>query len=81
MSKGSKVVAIRFPADEYDAMLGQLADSEKFRRGEPWTLSEFVRSAIREKLKKMERSRKSRKPRKVPLGEETVSLTLPATGG
>jgi hypothetical protein len=72
MSKGAKIVAVRFPPEEYESMLKQLADSEVFRRGEPMTTSMWVRQAVREKLAKMARSRASRRSRSVFHGDPTV---------
>lgn len=58
MSKGSPVVPIRIPATLLERIETQIAESNPRRKGEPWTRSAFILSAIEEKLAKMERSRK-----------------------
>ena len=61
MSKGSPVTPLRIPQDLLDLVRIQIDQSECYRRGEPWTLSSFIRAAILEKLAKMKRSRKPRR--------------------
>lgn len=61
MSKGARFVGVRFPEEEWNAMLVEIARGEKFRADEPWTLSAFIRKAVKEKIAKAERSRASRK--------------------
>lgn len=56
MSKGSRVVPVRFEEELLDAVAAMIASSNERRQGEPWTTSEFVRAAVREKLAKMKRS-------------------------
>jgi len=60
MSRGSPIVPVRIPA-ELLAEIGQVIDGRNERaRGAPWTRSEFIVLALREKLAKMERSRSGR---------------------
>jgi hypothetical protein len=61
--KGSKIIPVRFPAEELAAVEAYLKESESTRSGEPWTISTFIKKAVREKLDHIQRSRKSkRKP-------------------
>jgi len=78
MSKGSRIVKVRFPH-------GLLADTwETIRRRNehtreaPWDMSEFIRSAVREKIEKMKRGR--RRPRK-PQSFRCTSCGAEATAG
>lgn len=61
MSKGSPIVPIRIPAELLALVDEQIASSNTRRGDEPWTRSAFIIAAIKEKLDKMERSRKSKK--------------------
>lgn len=63
MSKGSKVVPVRIEADLLAAICQQIDMTNEVRREEPYTLSEFIRSALREKLDKMRRGRGPRRRR------------------
>ena len=57
MSKGSPIVPIRVPAEllvEVDRYVSESADS---RKGEPWSRSSFIVTAIRDKLFHLERGR------------------------
>lgn len=67
MSKGSPIVPIRIPPDLLGEMERVIAARNVVTRGEPWTRTGFVISAIREKLLKMERSRRG-KAVKPPIG-------------
>lgn len=64
MSKGSKIVSVRFPDDEHEAMLLRLESLRVFHHGSEVTLGEFIRSAVEEKIAKMERSRTWRKKKR-----------------
>jgi len=61
MSAGSKQVAVRFPEMLLDQVQAELLKSQHTRRGEPWTMGEFVRVAVEEKLAKMRRGRAPRR--------------------
>jgi hypothetical protein len=61
MSKGTQVYSIRLPRDLVEDVECQLAMSAVWRRAAPWTLSDFVRISLREKLEKMRRSRSGRR--------------------
>lgn len=61
MSKGNRMIGVRVSDEEYQELLAQLAMTNKTTWGEPYTLSAWVRTAIREKLAKMARGRKPRK--------------------
>jgi hypothetical protein len=66
MSKGTRIVTLRVPDELRRACEAQIDMSEPWRAGEPWTLGEFIRVAIKEKLAKMARCRRRyrRKARK-----------------
>jgi len=57
MSKGSQIVPVRIPLPMLVDMDQQIEKRNATARGEPWTVSEFIRSAIADKLAKMGRSR------------------------
>lgn len=60
-SKGSKVLQVRVPRDLLNAIKMQIAQRNVFTKEEPWKVSDFIRAAMVEKLKKMERSRRKTK--------------------
>lgn len=59
-SKGSKVLQVRVPPDLLAAVELQIQQRNIFTREAPWNISDWIRCAMEEKLKKMERSRRSR---------------------
>lgn len=61
MGKGSPVIPIRFPVDLLAVVDQEVSRSADYRTDGPWTRSSFVLAAVREKLAKMERSRKWRR--------------------
>jgi hypothetical protein len=61
MSKGSKIVGVRIPAELLGLMDEVIARSVDTRRDGPWTRSSFILKAIEEKLAKMARSAGRRK--------------------
>lgn len=63
MSKGNQIVPVRIPLPLAVDMDQAIAGRNAVARGEPWTVSEFIRVAIAEKLAKMSRSRSSRSRR------------------
>lgn len=70
MSKGTPRIAVRLP-DDLTAEINRAVDNRNlWSAREPWTFSDFVRIACREKLAKMKRCRKKRaaKKRGVPAG-------------
>lgn len=81
MSKGNRIVPVRFSEDAYADMVKQIEDSNDRRSEEPWTVSEFIRIAIAEKLAKMERSRTShkskRKSKDTSSSDTEVKVSLP----
>jgi hypothetical protein len=60
MSKGSRIVPVRMTPELHDEMMVQIEMSLKHRKEEPWTVSEFIRTAIAEKLAKMARGRRKK---------------------
>lgn len=69
MSLGNPKILVRLPTEELDALRESIESANAHRSGEPWTMSEFVRVAIREKLAKMERSRTNGGKRKRPTNQ------------
>ena len=61
MSKGSRIVPVRVPDELLVRLSAAVERSARTRFDGPWSVSEFVRSAIEDKLQHMERSRRSRK--------------------
>lgn len=61
MSKGSPIVPVRIPEATLNAMEDTIECRNANSREAPWTRSEFINIAIREKVKKMHRSRTWRK--------------------
>jgi hypothetical protein len=66
MSAGTPIVTFRLPSDVAEEVEAIIRRSVTRRKAEPWTRTAFILSAIREKLDKLERSRKSSRKRKVP---------------
>ena len=60
-SKGSQIVPVRFEAEQLSLMKRTIAQRNEVTQLEPWTMSDFIRTAVAEKLAHMERSRKGRK--------------------
>lgn len=58
MSKGTTKYVFRLDDCQKMFVDVTIARRNEFTRDEPWTLSDFIRIAIWEKLRKMERSRK-----------------------
>lgn len=75
MSKGTDRYTFRLPQDMMAEVAATIYRRNLHTDREPWELSEFVRVAIREKLAKMERSRKraARKLRSAALDAQPVS--------
>lgn len=73
-SKGNPIVSARIPADLLDEVAELIERRNEWTHNEPWTLTGFIVDAIREKVAKMERSRRARR-RKRPADrvEEEVS--------
>lgn len=71
MAKGTPVVPVRIS----DEMMMEVEEAIRSRNAvafdAPWTVSDFIRKAIREKLSHMERSRRSR-VRRPEWAEETL---------
>jgi hypothetical protein len=59
MSVGSPMVAVRFNPKLLTLMMARIEEANRNRQGAPWTRSDFILTAVREKLSKMERSRKA----------------------
>ena len=61
MSKGTTIYTMRIPDELIAQVEGTMSRLNHYRRDEPLTRSAFFLAAIREKLHKMERSRRSKK--------------------
>lgn len=61
MSKGNKVVSFRVPPDLEERIEYAIYRRNKVTFNMPWTLADFVKQAIIEKLNHMARSRKTKK--------------------
>lgn len=70
MSKGNAGYHWRCPPALEQAMIAQIEMSFTTRRETRWTVSDFIRIAIREKLAKMKRCREYRRNAKLKKGKE-----------
>lgn len=57
MSKGTKVYPLRLPIDLVELVCDTIDRRNNNSKQPPWTLSDFLRQAIVDKLRKMHRSR------------------------
>lgn len=77
MSRGSRIVKVRVPENLLAWIEETIAGRNQRTRKEPWTMSDFLREAVAEKLKHMSRSRRRvRKPqsfRCTSCGAETTT--------
>lgn len=65
MSKGTPLIAVRIHPQLYAEMEATIERANLYRIEEAYDVSSFVRTAIREKIAHMKRSRRTRKrPRK-----------------
>jgi len=64
MSKGSKVLPFRIPAELLAEVDGVIERSHDTRAGEPWTRTAFILAALKEKLAHMRRSNTKKKKRR-----------------
>jgi hypothetical protein len=62
MSKGSKVVPIRFPTDLLAEVMAAIASRNEWTYEEPNSLGEWIRDACRERLNKLKRGRRKKGP-------------------
>jgi hypothetical protein len=60
MSKGTKVYPVRLDPGLMEDVEITIERRNMMTREAPWTLSDFLRIAIREKIRKMERCRRPR---------------------
>jgi hypothetical protein len=79
MSKGTRIMPVRFPDELAAEVFRELSLSERTREGEPWTFSDFVRLAVAEKIahRKRSRAKRARKKTTPPAGSPTWDRTLP----
>lgn len=59
MSKGSPIVRFRISSAELAELEGAMHQVNARRKGEPYTLSSFLLSCVRERMDKLERGRKA----------------------
>lgn len=60
MSKGSRVVPIRVQRDLEIRIAAAIESANQTTKGEPYTLSEWIRKAVVEKLDHLERSKRKK---------------------
>jgi Arc/MetJ-type ribon-helix-helix transcriptional regulator len=84
MSKGTQRYTFRLPEQLLNDVQEQIVGRNDRSADTPWTLSDFVRIALQEKLDKMSRSRRG--SRKFPAGPvsawtsgDSGKLTVPGT--
>jgi Arc/MetJ-type ribon-helix-helix transcriptional regulator len=61
MSRGSKIVPVRLPADLLEALELQIERRNRYSRRRPWNRSDAARYAIMQLLRKMARSRRGKR--------------------
>jgi len=61
MSKGNPIVPVRFDSAMLFQMRDAIAQRNERTSNEPWTMSDFIKAAVWEKLCHMERSRKGKR--------------------
>lgn len=60
MSKGSRIVPVRVPRDLEIRIAAAIASANQSTKEEPYTLSEWIRKAVVEKLDHLERSKRKK---------------------
>jgi hypothetical protein len=60
-SRGTRIYPVRLSEDLMEDVEMTMHQAAQHRRGPPWTLSDFIRIALREKVCKMMRSRRHRR--------------------
>lgn len=73
MSKGSKMVNVRFPDAELDAMMAEVARYNSHPQVEVKTLSDWIRTACREKIAYHNRGRQPAGDRKKKASQKYMS--------
>jgi len=61
MSNGTRVYTVRLSDELMEQVQETMARRDHYAFESPWSLSDFIRIAVQEKLSKMERSRRSKK--------------------
>jgi hypothetical protein len=61
MSKGSKIIQVRFPPSLFNKVLEAVDSANKNRKGEPYTMSDWIRKCVAEKLNHLLRSKRKGK--------------------
>jgi hypothetical protein len=74
MSKGNRLFAFRMTAQLYALVEETIERRNVWTRNAPWTMTDFFHAAIREKIRKMRRSRKPRTRKTRPV-EGSQKLT------
>jgi hypothetical protein len=67
MSAGTRVYALRIDGGMMEDAEETISRRNEFTRREPWNFSDFLRAAIREKIAKMQRSRRNRSKAPKPI--------------
>lgn len=79
MSRGSPIIRVRVPAELLARIEAKVLRSQD-SKDEPYTLSSWIISAIREKLGKHARSNKGRPGRRQKGGADEVSVSPRSSG-
>jgi hypothetical protein len=79
MSNGTRVYTVRLQDDLMERVQETMQRRDLYSADSPWTLSDFLRVCVEEKLAKMERSRRSKK-RKVVKDGAIAPESVPAAG-
>ena len=72
MSKGSKVVPIRFEDDLLWALDGVIAQVNERVKGEPYNRSTFIRKCVADEMKHLGRGRRGRRRKSTPSDNERI---------
>lgn len=70
MSKGSKIVPVRFDDATYASMIAEIERYNQSWKVEPFTVSTFIRKAVLEKIAYHQRGRKSRSAKHIRTGRK-----------
>lgn len=63
MSRGTPITPLRLPRDLVEQIDRAIAQNNRTRFGEPWNRTSWIVQAIKERLAKQERSRRSNRGR------------------
>jgi len=61
MSQGNRIIPVRFSRQDIDDIQELIALRNAVTREKPWTMSDFIRKCVYDKMRHAERSRRKRK--------------------